>query len=53
MELEEFNFENAPVRVVTINGVPWFAGRDVAEVLGYKIPTKAATAAVSAHTRLK
>ena len=30
-----FTFENQGIRVVEINGEPWFVGRDVAEVLGY------------------
>lgn len=29
------------VRTVTINGEPWFVGKDVAEMLGYKEPSKA------------
>lgn len=37
-------FENAEfgsVRTMTINGEPWFVGKDVAMVLGYTNPTKA------------
>lgn len=29
------------VRTITIEGEPWFVGKDVAEVLGYKEPSKA------------
>ena len=29
------------VRTATINGEPWFVGKDVAEMLGYKEPSKA------------
>lgn len=37
-------FENedfGKVRVVDVNGEPWFVGKDVAEILGYAEPTKA------------
>lgn len=34
-ELKLFNFEKAQVRVVTIDGAPWFVAKDVATVLGY------------------
>ena len=30
------------IRTVTIDGEPWFVGKDIAEALGYKEPTKAA-----------
>lgn len=36
-----FNFEAAEVRVVTIDNEPWFVGKDIAEVLGYKNPSEA------------
>lgn len=36
-----FNFDGAAVRVVTINGEPWFVAKDVAEVLGYSNSRKA------------
>lgn len=36
-----FNFDGVGVRVVTIDGEPWFVGRDVADVLGYVNPQKA------------
>lgn len=32
---EIFNFQGQQVRTVTINGEPYFVGKDVAEVLGY------------------
>lgn len=35
-EVQLFNFENHEVRSLLINGEPWFVGKDVAEVLGYK-----------------
>lgn len=34
-EVQLFNFEKAAVRVVTVDGEPWFVARDVAGVLGY------------------
>ena len=35
-ELQVFNFENHEVRSLVINSEPWFVGKDVADVLGYK-----------------
>ena len=35
MEIRLFNFESQQVRVVTIDGDPWFVGKDVATILGY------------------
>lgn len=32
-EMATFNFHNHPVRVVTINGEPWFVAKDVCDVL--------------------
>lgn len=36
-----FTFENSTLRVVEIDGEPWFVGKDVAEALGYADPTTA------------
>ena len=33
-----FNFEQNKVRTVLVNDVPYFVGKDVAEVLGYSKP---------------
>lgn len=41
MDLQEFNFNGQEVRTVMRNNTPYFIGKDVAEVLGYKRPTKA------------
>ena len=41
MELQTFNFETREVRTAIKNNEPWFVGKDVAEILGYKRPTKA------------
>lgn len=35
-ELELFNFEGSEVRTLTIDGNPYFVGKDIAEILGYK-----------------
>lgn len=40
-EVQLFNFENHEVRSLLLNNEPWFVGRDVAEVLGYKKPENA------------
>lgn len=40
------NPEFGQVRTVEINGTPWLVGKDVAEALGYKNPTKAIIAHV-------
>lgn len=34
-ELQIFKYQNNEVRTVSIEGEPWFVGKDVAEVLGY------------------
>jgi Prophage antirepressor len=39
--LQIFNFENKEVRTAQKNNEIWFAGKDVAEVLGYVNPSKA------------
>lgn len=40
-EMKIFNFEDNEVRTQTINGEPWFVGKDVADILGYSNPAKA------------
>ncbi|WP_347099654.1 BRO family protein [Staphylococcus ureilyticus] len=35
-ELQIFNFEELPVRTLTVDEEPYFVGKDVAEILGYK-----------------
>lgn len=40
-EVQLFNFENHEVRSLLINDEPWFIGKDVAEILGYKNPNDA------------
>ena len=34
-ELQNFNFSGQDVRIITINGEPWFVGKDVADILEY------------------
>jgi anti-repressor protein len=36
-----FAFEGNPIRVIEIDGEPWFVGKDVAQALGYANPQKA------------
>ncbi|HCY8124083.1 TPA: phage antirepressor [Staphylococcus aureus] len=33
--LQTFNFEELPVRILTVDNEPYFVGKDVAEILGY------------------
>lgn len=35
-ELQTFNFEELPIRTLTVDGEPFFVGKDVADILGYK-----------------
>lgn len=41
MEIQEFNFSGSNVRTTVINNEPYFVGKDVAEILGYKKPENA------------
>lgn len=53
-ELKIFeNSEFGKIRVIERNGEPWFVGKDVAEVLGYKLARKAVTDHVDAEDVLK
>ena len=40
-DLSVFAFDTRAVRVVMVDGEPWFVGKDVAEVLGYTNHNKA------------
>ena len=42
-DLNVFAFDSQAVRVVMVDGQPWFVGKDVAEVLGYANPADAIT----------
>lgn len=48
-DIKIFNYAGAEIRTVTVEGEPWFVGKDVAEVLGYA-NTKDA---LSAHVDLE
>ena len=50
-ELQVFDYENNHIRTITKDGEPWFVGKDVAEALGYKEPTKAAREKVDDEDR--
>lgn len=36
LEIRPFDFQTSPVRIVVIDGNPWFIASDVAKVLGYR-----------------
>lgn len=40
-EVQLFNFENHKVRSILLSNEPWFVGKDVVDVLGYKNPNDA------------
>lgn len=40
-DLQVFNFEDLPVRTLSIDGEPYFVGKDVADILGYSNSRKA------------
>ena len=40
-ELQTFNFEDLPVRTLTVDDEPYFVGKDVASILGYSKPANA------------
>ena len=50
--LQTFNFEKHDVRTTLINDEPWFVGKDVAEVLGYKDTNKAIAMHVDKEDKL-
>ena len=39
-EIISFSYQGIPVRTLNIDGIPWFVGKDVAEILGYSNPQK-------------
>ena len=39
--LKLFDFENQRLRIVKVDGEPWFVGKDVAKILGYSQPSVA------------
>ena len=52
-ELNVFNFQGNGVREINIDGEPWFVGKDVAEILGYKNGSRDINAHVDEEDRLK
>ncbi|WP_349820173.1 phage antirepressor [Catenibacterium sp. RTP21428st1_D7_RTP21428_210409] len=50
-EVQLFNFENHEVRSLLINSEPWFVGKDVADVLGYKNQNDALSKHVDAEDK--
>ncbi|MGS4145701.1 Bro-N domain-containing protein, partial [Staphylococcus pseudintermedius] len=40
-ELQIFNFEDLPVRTLTVDDEPYFVGKDVSDILGYSNSRKA------------
>lgn len=51
-QLQFFNFENQQVRVIEINNEPFFVGKDVATVLGYKDTVNALKSHVEKEDKL-
>lgn len=51
-ELQTFNFEELPVRTLTVNDEPHFVGKDVADVLGYSNASKAVMVHVDEEDKL-
>ncbi|HEI7807785.1 TPA: phage antirepressor [Staphylococcus aureus] len=51
-ELQTFNFEELPVRTLTVNEEPYFVGKDVADILGYKNGSRDINAHVDAEDKL-
>ena len=39
--LKELNYQGKEVRILELEGKPYFVGKDVAELLGYSNPNKA------------
>ena len=52
-EIQFFDFEGNQVRTLKTNGEPWFVGKDVAEILGYKNGSRDINAHVDEEDRLK
>lgn len=50
-QLQMFNFENQQVRILEKEGEPYFVGKDVAQVLGYKKPENALSTHVDSEDK--
>lgn len=51
-ELKIFNFEELPVRTLTVDEEPYFVGKDVAQILGYSNSSKAVMVHVDEEDKL-
>lgn len=52
-ELQNFNFNGAQVRALTIDNEPYFVGKDVADILGYKNGSRDINVHVNSEDKLK
>ena len=52
-ELKTFEFETQKVRTLTIDEKPYFVGKDVADILGYKNGSRDINAHVDEEDRLR
>lgn len=52
-EIQNFNFNGSQVRALTIDNEPYFVGKDVADILGYKNGSRDINAHVDIEDRLK
>ena len=50
---EIFNFQGQQVRTVTINGEPYFVGKDTADILGYQNGSRDINRHVDEEDKLK
>ena len=51
-QLKIFNFENSDVRTFLVDDTPFFVGKDVADLLGYKRADNAIRAHVDTEDKL-
>ena len=51
-KLQTFNFEDLPVRTLTVNEEPYFVGKDVVNILGYKNGSRDINAHVEAEDKV-
>ncbi|WP_318351395.1 BRO-N domain-containing protein [Klebsiella quasipneumoniae] len=51
-KMQLFKFENQRVRTLTVNGEPYFVGKDIAEILGYSRTADAIKAHVDDEDKL-
>lgn len=51
-DLQIFNFEELPVRTLTVDEEPYFVGKDVAQILGYSNSSKAVMVHVDEEDKL-